>query len=119
MIILTGTIQLVSFILCFIVLVPVYQTLGAAISVLVVSVISSLMLLVFEHRGTLGYVMFTCLSVLTGFIVAQILNLTIFNEQQFSVVILSVAASIVVLLVSKNLTITETRLLIKSVIQSR
>ena len=110
--------NMIIFILSFAILVPIYETIGAAISVLIASVISSLLLLLTNAQyDSLRYVKFTCLSVIVGFVVGHLLNLKIGTEEQFLTIIPAVVISIVVIFLSKNMTIKETKFILNSLLQ--
>lgn len=119
MLILTGIVQIVTFFICFFVLVPAYETMGAAISILVAYLSSSLLLIILTNHGSSRYIISACLSVLAGFIAGYSIGMIIGYEQQFLIVICSVALSILVILVSQNMTIKEARFLLKAMLQRK
>jgi len=119
MLILTGIVQLVIFFISFFFLVPTYETMGAAISILVAYLSCSLFLIILTNHGSFRYIASACLSVLAGFITGYSIGMTIGHEQQFLIVICSVAISIIVIFASKNMTVTETKFLLKAIVQRR
>jgi len=119
LLILTGMVQIVTFFIFFLILVPIYETLGAAISIFVVYVISSILLIIVTDRRSLRYIMFACVSVLAGFISGYLINIIIGYEQQFLVLISSITVSIGIILASKNMTIIDLKFLLKVILQRR
>lgn len=117
--ILTGTVQISIFFLCFFVLVPTYEIMGAAISILVAYLSSSLLLIILTDRRSFRYVAYACLSVLAGFIVGQMTSLIVGYEQQFLIVIFSIVVSIIVIFTTKNMTVTETKFLLQAMLQKK
>jgi len=117
--ILTGTVQIATFFLCFFVLVPIYETMGAAISILVAYLSSSLLLIILTDHRSFRYIISACLSVLAGIIVGYMINLIVGYQQQFLIMIFSVVVSIVVIFASRNMTITETKFLLKAMLQRK
>lgn len=117
LLVLTGIIQLVTFAILFLILVPIYETIGAAISILIVYLISSAILVILADRGSVKSILSSCMSVLSGIIIGYPLGLALGHEFQYLAIIPSVVASITVILVSKNLTITELRFILKNILQ--
>jgi len=119
MLIVSGLLQIAIFFISFFVLVPLYETLGAAISILFAYSGSSLLLIILTEHGSFRYIVFACLSVLVGFTMGYTLSMIISDEQQFLIVICSVAISIIVIFASKNMTIKETGILLKAMLQKK
>lgn len=117
LLILSGLLQIAIFFISFFVLVPLYETVGAATSILLAYLGSSLFLLILTEHGSFRYIVFACLSVLAGFTMGFVLSMIISDEQELLILICSVAVSIIVILVSKNMTIKETGFLLKAMIQ--
>jgi O-antigen/teichoic acid export membrane protein len=115
--ILSGLLQIVIFLVCFFALVPIYGSVGAAISILVAYLSSALLLVVVTEHKSFRYIIYASLSVLAGFIVGYMAGMIMGHEQQFLIMILSVAMSILVIFASKNMTIKETNFLLKSLFQ--
>jgi hypothetical protein len=80
---------------------------------------SSSFLLILTKHGSSKYIVSTCLSVLAGFTMGYVLSMIIGDEQQFLILICSVAVSIVVVLASKSMTIKETRILLKAFLRKK
>jgi O-antigen/teichoic acid export membrane protein len=119
MLITIGILQIVTFLVCFFVLVPTYGILGAAISILVAYCVTSATLLYSTDHQSFKYVLFTSFSICAGIIVGYILGIIIGNNLEFVVAAGSVGASVAVIILSKNLTIRELSLMGKAVIQGR
>ena len=119
MLIIIGILQIATFFICFFALVPQYGIMGAAISILIAYVISSVTLLCATDHQSFKYILFTCYSIGGGVIVGYILGMILGNNLQFVLAAGSVGASILVILLSKNLTIREVGLMCKAVIKGR
>lgn len=119
MLIIIGILQIVTFFICFFALVPPYGIMGAAISILVAYAVSSVTLLCTTDHQSFKYILFTCFAIGTGIVVGYILGAVLENNLEFIVAAGSVGASIVVILLSKNLTIREVGLMCKAVVQGR
>jgi hypothetical protein len=92
---------------------------GAAISILVAYCISSITLLGTTDHQSFKYILFTCLSIVTGTIIGYILRMVVGNNLELVVAAGSIGASVVVILLLKNLTIKELSLMGKAVVQGR
>jgi O-antigen/teichoic acid export membrane protein len=117
--ILAGIVQIVTFFISFFVLVPIYETMGAAISILVTYLTSSLLLIILTERSSFRYIISASLSVLAGFMMYYMINLIVGYEQQFIIMIFSVAISIAVIFASRNMTFIETKFLLKAMLQKK
>jgi O-antigen/teichoic acid export membrane protein len=117
--ILGGSVQIATFLICFFTLVPIHGSIGAAISILVAYLSSAILLIAVTDHKSFRYIIYASISVLAGFIVGYMAGMIISHEQQFLILILSVAASIVVIVASKNMTIKETKFLIKEMLQKK
>jgi len=119
MLILSGTVQIVTFFVSFFVLVPIYGTIGAAISILIAFVISSLLLMILSDHSSIKYIIVACLSVFAGYVVGYTISLITGYEQELLIMMSSVAVSVVVIIASKNMTIKETKFLVKAMLHKR
>ena len=119
MLITIGILQIVTFFVCFFVLVPPYGIMGAAISILVAYCVSSATLLCSIEHQSFKYILFTCFSIGAGIITGYILEITLSNNLEFLVAVGAIGASIVVIVISKNLTLREVEVMCKAVIQRR
>jgi O-antigen/teichoic acid export membrane protein len=118
MLILTGVLQVVVFFISFLSVVPQYGTVGAALSILITYLASSIILIIMTKYDSIRYVLFSYLSVFIGFIAGYTLN-TLIGQHQVFIIIFSVATSIVVILVSKSLTIKETKVLVNGIFKKQ
>ena len=117
MLLLSGTVQIIAFFLLFTTLVPIFGTMGAALSILAAYLSSALLLVFFTKHESFRYIIFVCISVLTGYIAGYAVGEPTGN-QQFLVIICSIVVSIFVVFASRNMTIKETSFLLKSLFQS-
>jgi O-antigen/teichoic acid export membrane protein len=70
-----GSVQLAAFLLSFFLLVPIYDTLGAAFSILIAAVASVLSSLIWSESRLVGYVVKSCLSIVSGLAVGYLTNI--------------------------------------------
>jgi O-antigen/teichoic acid export membrane protein len=119
MLVLNGLVQIVAFFVSFFILVPTYGTLGMAVSIFIAYLSSSLLLLILTDHKSFRYLVIACLSVLAGFIVGSVTSLIIGDEQQLLAITFSIVTSIVIIFLLKNMSISETKSLLKPLIQRR
>jgi O-antigen/teichoic acid export membrane protein len=119
MLIFNGLVQMAVFLISFFVFVPIYGTVGAAISILIAYLTSSLLFLILTDHRSYRYVIITCFSVFAGFIVGRMTSMIIGDEQQLLAITFSVVTSIVIIFSLKNMSISETKSLLKPLIQRR
>jgi O-antigen/teichoic acid export membrane protein len=119
LLILTGTLQILIFFISFFILVPIYGTTGAGISILVAFLVSSLLLIFLTDHDSFRYIVFTCLSILAGFSIGYMISLMLGYEHQLLILISSVATSILVIFASKNMTIKEVRYMVKVILHKK
>ncbi len=119
MLILTGIVQIATFLTCFFIFVPLYGILGAAISILIAYLSSSLLFLALMDRRSHKYIASACISVLGGFIMGHVAGLITSYEYQLIVIASSIIISLAIIFLSKNMTIKETKFLLKTVIKRR
>ena len=117
--IITGFIQLVTFFVCFLILVPIYGTMGAAISILVTYIISSIFLVLISDRSSFRWILSACFSILAGFAASYVLGAITGYQHQLLITVFGVAVSLVSIFLSKSMTVEETSLLIKGMIQKK
>ena len=119
MLVFNGLVQIVAFFVSFLILVPTYGTLGMAVSILIAYLSSSILLLILTDHRSFRYIVIACFSILAGFIVGYLTSMMIGHEQQILIMISSVVTSVVVILSSKNMTILETKSLLKTLARRR
>ena len=117
LLILTGILQIAIFFVSFFVLVPISETIGAAISILLAYLSSAVLFIFSTYQGSLRYIIFACLSVLAGYTIGHMIGMITGYEQQLLIMMSSVAASIFVILASKSMTIKEIRGLVKQALR--
>ena len=114
MLILNGIVQMAAFFVSFFVLVPTYGTFGMAVSILIAFLSSSLLLLFLTDHKSFRHLVMACIAILGGFIVGSMMSMMTGNQLQLFVVISSVVTSIMIIFLSNNMTIFETKSLLKS-----
>lgn len=119
LLVLVGILQVVTFFASFLALVPEYGTVGAALSIFLTYLISSIVLVIRTEYDSLKYILFASLSILIGFIVGFIMKNYLGIYPEYLVVIISVGIAILVTLLTKGLTIKETKYIIKEIFQKR
>lgn len=117
--ILVGILQVVTFFASFLALVPEYGTVGAALSIFLTYLISSIVLVIRTEYDSLKYILFASLSIFIGFIAGFIMKNYFGIYPEYMVVIISVGISILVTLLSKGLTIKEAKFIMKEIFQKR
>lgn len=115
--IITGFIQIVTFFICFILIVPIYGTMGAAISILVTYTISSIFLVIISDRNSFRWILSACFSIIAGFTANYFLETIMGYQQELVITIFSAAVSVIAIFLSKSMTIKETSLLIKGIMR--
>jgi hypothetical protein len=117
--ILAGSVQIITFFVFFYLMVPIYGTIGCSVSVLAAYVSSSLVLIILTERSSIRYIAYACIAVLAGFFVGQLAGIIVGHEHPILIVILSVVVSTIVILTSKNMTVKETGFLLKSMLHKK
>ena len=114
----SGVLQTAIFFISFFMLVPNYQTIGAATSILLAYLGASVLLISTNH-GSSRSIIYPCLSVPTGYVMGYIMSTIMGIEQDLVILISSIAVSIGVILVTKSMTIKETGMLLRSILQKK
>jgi len=117
--VLTGTVQIVTFFFSFFIFVPLFQTTGAAISILITCVSSSLFLILLTEHGSFRYIISTCLSIVAGYTIGKLTGLAIGNDQQFLIIFASVVVTLASLYATRNISIAETNFFLTGLIQKK
>jgi len=115
--IITGFIQLATFFICFFITVPLYGTMGAAISILVTYIVSSIFLVIISDRNSLRWISSACFSIFAGFATNYVLGAIMGYQNELVVTAFSVTVSILAIFLSKCMTKEETSLLLKEIIR--
>lgn len=115
-----GSLQIVGFIIAFFFLVPQLNATGAAISIVLSYSVSSIPALLWSERPLLRYVINAGVAILSGWVCSFILRF-ILTESLFTeliVVMASILVTLFVILALKNLSITEVKTILKTVMKS-
>jgi len=119
MLIFSGAVQIATFFILFYVLVPKYGTIGCAISILAAYIISSVLLTSLTDRRSFRYIASACTAVLVGFIGGYVVGLITSYGQELLIVLSSIAVSMIVIFATKNMTIDETKFLLKAMLHRK
>jgi len=114
----SGILQTAIFFISFFMLVPNYETIGAATSILL-AYLGASVLLVLTNYGSFKSIVYSSLSVLAGFLMGYIMGTIIGFEQDLVILFSSIVVSIAVILITKSMTIKETGMLIRSILQKK
>jgi O-antigen/teichoic acid export membrane protein len=115
-----GLVQAVSFVVGFILLVPQFGSLGAAISILISYSISCLPSLLWSEKASVRYLVNVIIAVVAGWVISVILRLFMTQgvTSEVTLMITSMAVTLVLIFAFKNTTIGEVRGLLKTVVGS-
>jgi O-antigen/teichoic acid export membrane protein len=113
-----GALEIIGFIVSFIILVPQYGSIGAALSILISYSISCVPALIWSERILLRYIANTTIAVAASWGICNLLKLFIPHGiiSEVTTLFLSVAITMVIILVLKNTSISEIRTLLKSAV---
>lgn len=112
-VIIIGSVQIVTFLTSFWCLVPIYGTLGAAFSALISFTVSSIPSILWSERKSIKYIVFSCVAIIVGLVVGFLFSMSLQPIHPFFVVVITVAVTLAVIIILKNITILEIRRLIK------
>lgn len=113
-IIIIGGMQLSVFLVAFYLLVPHYGTLGAAYSILVGSVASAILSVLWSGRVVARYILVSMLAIGIGWVIGEIItNYT--DIPRLLGIIISGVASFVVIIATRNTSIREMKWIVKTV----
>ena len=115
-----GLIQAVSFIVGFLYLVPQFGSLGAAISILISYSISCLPSMIWSEKASVRYLVNVVIAVIAGWMVSIILRLFMIQgvTSEVTIMITSMAVTLILIFAFKNTTISEVRGLLKTVVKN-
>ena len=115
-----GSLQIIGFIVSFILLVPPLKTVGAALSILISYSVSCMPALIWSEKNLLRYIANTAIAIIGGWGISNIVKLLlpfgVMNE--ITSLLTSMIVTIVILVVLKNTSITEVRTLLRTVLKS-
>ena len=115
-----GSLQMVGFIVSFILLVPPLKVAGAALSILISYSVSCIPALIWSKKILLRYIANTVIAIIAGWGISNIVKLLlpdgIINE--ITTLLTSVVITMVIIIALKNTSISEVRTLLKTVVNS-
>jgi O-antigen/teichoic acid export membrane protein len=112
-----GVIQILAFVVSFFLLVPHYGTLGAAFSILIAFVASSIPSIIWSERTLVRYVSSSCVALITGVTAGYISALIFGRIHPLGIIMISIFASLAVIFALKNTSASEIRQLVKSIVK--
>jgi O-antigen/teichoic acid export membrane protein len=116
----TGLLQLIGFVVGFILLVPVFEGVGAALAILISFSISCIPALIWSEKSLLRYVANTSIAVIAGWAISSMFRLFLPDTVITEFITLAVSISITTTLIFalKNMSISEVRTILKTVVNS-
>jgi O-antigen/teichoic acid export membrane protein len=121
--ILIGSVEILTFLISFFLLVPHYGILGAAFSTLIAFVSSACLSLILSERAVLKYIGISIISIIIGSAAGRALGLVMSGvgdgAYPFVQILISVAITITLIIALKNTSIIEIRDLVKGVVTKR
>jgi hypothetical protein len=109
-------VEIVAFLLTFVLLVPHYGVLGAAFSTLAAFVSSSLLSLAWSERKTIRYVGVSAVAIIAGIVASHIIDLLTTSIHPLVTILISMAISLSVVIMLKNISTNEINQLAKGII---
>jgi O-antigen/teichoic acid export membrane protein len=115
-----GLIQITGFIVGFILLVPVFESVGAAFAILISYSVSCIPALVWSEKVLLRHVANTAIAVIAGFAISIMCRLLLSDTvvTEFVIVAASILSTTTLIFALKITSISEVRTLVKSVINT-
>jgi O-antigen/teichoic acid export membrane protein len=114
-----GSLQMIGFIVSFILLVPTFKGVGAALAILIAYSVSCIPALIWSEKILLRYIANTAIAIIAGWGIASIVKLLlpegIINE--ITTLLTSIIVTMVIIVALKNTSITEVRTLLQSVVR--
>jgi hypothetical protein len=110
-----GLVEIVAFLLTFVLLVPHYGALGAALSTLAAFVSSSLLSLAWSERKTIRYVGVSAVAIIAGIVASHIIDLAT-SIHPLATILFSMVISLSVVIMLKNISTNEINQLAKGII---
>jgi O-antigen/teichoic acid export membrane protein len=113
-----GLLQMIGFIVSFILLVPPFKVVGAALSILISYSVSCIPALIWSEKILLRYIANTAIAIIAGWGISTIVKLSlpdgIINE--ITTLLTSIVVTMVIIVALKNTSISEVRRLLKTVV---
>ena len=115
-----GLIQIIGFIVGFILLVPVFESVGAALAILISYSMSCIPALVWSEKVLLRHVANTAIAVIAGFAISIMCRLLLSDTivTEFVIVVASILSTTILIFALKITSISEVRTLVKSVVNT-
>ena len=110
-----GLVELITFLVTAWALIPLYETLGVAIAILIAFSAAAIPSMLWSNRLLLKYVIVSGISILIGWLVGVFIE--IYLNLDALTIIISAVVSLIVVISFKNLSINELSVFIKSVIK--
>jgi O-antigen/teichoic acid export membrane protein len=114
-----GSLQLIGFILSFILLVPPLKVVGAALSILISYSVSCIPALIWSEKILLRYIANTAIAIIAGWGIANIVKFSlpdgIINE--ITTLLTSIIVTMAIIVALKNTSITEVRTLFQTALR--
>jgi O-antigen/teichoic acid export membrane protein len=110
-----GLVEIIAFLIAFVILVPHYGALGAAFSTLTAFVSSSLLSLAWSERRTIRYVGVSAMAMSAGILTSYIINLAT-SIHPVSIILISMVISLSIVIILKNISTNEINQLAKGII---
>jgi O-antigen/teichoic acid export membrane protein len=115
-----GSLQMIGFVVSFILLVPSFKGVGAALSILISYSMSCILVLIWSEKILLRYIANTAIAVIAGWAISSMFRLLLPDMVITEFIILATSISITTTLIFalKNMSISEVRTILKTVYQS-
>jgi O-antigen/teichoic acid export membrane protein len=112
-----GSIQILAFLIPFIFLVPLYGTLGAAVSILIAFVGSSIPSIIWSERISMKYIGNSAFAIISGFTLGYVVGIIFDGIHPAVQILISTGAALAVVLALKNTTAREIGQLVRDVLR--
>lgn len=113
-----GSVEILTFIIAFYLLVPNYGTIGASFSILLAFISSSVLSIIWLERASIRYIGKSIIAIFVGSITGSAIR-SIPGMPVFLVILTSVIVTMVIIILLKNTTTLEMRQMIRSMIKRR
>jgi O-antigen/teichoic acid export membrane protein len=113
-----GSIEILTFLISFFLLVPHYGTLGAAFSTLIAYVSSSVLSMIWSERTSMRYIATSGISISAGVILSYIIG-SIVVVHPLEVILTSIGVTLMVIFALKNISPSEIRQLVKGLVNRK
>jgi O-antigen/teichoic acid export membrane protein len=114
-----GSLQMIGFIVSFILLVPPFKGVGAAISILISYSVSCIPALIWSEKILLRYIANTAIAIIVGWGISNIVKLLLPYSiiSEITTLLTSIVVTMVIIVALKNTSISEVRALLQTVIR--